>query len=184
MKDYLSLLSQWLEFNDQDLSKRKTFIDSLHIEVRKAFDVITRISLEELNHYIKELLADKIVNDSIEESLAFCVYAGYTLFLTEHSINLSAQNMIAKHTTNILGDMWIEHYEKDQHKSFFTQIDPIVSMMLEKVAQLEINTLLYQLPQIAHFQYKQVEQINAFLNWATNQGYIIGLIEQELSKKD
>ena len=48
MKDYKSILIKWLALNESGDETRKELFGYLHPEIKKGFDVITRIAEEEL----------------------------------------------------------------------------------------------------------------------------------------
>lgn len=180
MKDYESIWTKWMELLSQDIKSRKQFLDYLHFETQKGFDVIVRIAIEELEQQILDKpLLEKIRAD-LEFSLSVCVFSGYILFLVSLEIDPKKENLVARSQTNELGNVWIQNYEKDQGKSLLLKIDPIFSLYLEKTKQSEMNKIMYAFPEIIKSSYEQIGKIETFINWAAHQGFILGILEQEL----
>ena len=180
MRDCKSIWERWYTLINTDSAKKT--LDLLHLEVHKGFDVITQISIEELQNKLKKELFDSIKED-LEMSLAICIWNGYALFLTDNNLDPVKDNFVARTETNELGNKWMENYTKDQSKELLMNIDPVLSMFLEKVMQNELNKLFYTKPEVADSPYKEVGHIENFYIWASHQGYILGLLENQLQKK-
>ncbi len=180
MKDYVTIWTEWMKLLNKDVKSRKQFLDSLHFETQKGFDVIVRIATEELEQQVSDKHLLKKINEELEFSLSVCVLSGYLLFLVSLEIDPKKENLIARTQTNKLGNVWIENYDKDQGRSLLLKIDPILSLFLEKTKQSELNRMIYIFPEVIKFSYEQVGKIETFLSWASHQGFILGILEQEL----
>src|SRR3989344_3803771 len=86
--NYKDIWVKWMAFLEQDLEFRNEILNNLHQEVKKGFDVLVKISLEELEANIgnKSGIFSKI-KPMVEEKLAFSVWSGYSLFLIEQGID-------------------------------------------------------------------------------------------------
>ena len=185
VKDYRTIWIKWIALLHTDAKLRTEILRSLHIEVTNGLDVITRIAVEELENKVSEKDLFILTKDAIESSLAFSVWGGYMLFLIANNIDPEKENLIARGETNNLGNEWTKNYDKDQTKSLLAQIDPLLTLILEKETQERINTLFAAYPQLVEIRYKEIGYIDTFENWAAYQGFILGFLEQELfSKKE
>lgn len=180
MEDYKSIFVQWTGLLNQDIKSRKQFLEFLHLETQKGFDVIVRIAIEELEQQVTEKPLLEKIRQELETSFSVCVFSGYLLFLVSSEIDPKKENLVARSQTNELGSVWIQNYEKDQGKSLLLKIDPILSLFLEKTKQSEMNKIMYVFPEIIKSSYEQIGKIETFLNWAVHQGFILGILEQEL----
>lgn len=183
MKDYKSLWEKWFSLVNQNLPSRKRLLDALHMETQKGFDVITRIATEELMNRIKKEIFHK-VKDNVEASIALCVLSGYSLFLVDARIDPLKENFVDNTAVSDLGNLWMKHYENDRETSLLGNIDPVLSMFLEKVAQNEINRLFVMQPLLIDLPYRQVGHVESFYNWASHQGFILGILERQLIHKN
>ena len=183
MKDYTVIFTDWMKLLDKDVASRKKFIDSLHFETQKGFDVVVRIATEELHSQVSDTQLLEKISKELEFSLSVCVLSGYMLFLVDSGIDPLKDNLIARTETNELGNRWIADYEKDEGKSLLLKVDPILSMFLEKTQQGETNRLFVVHPEIIESSYKHIGKIQTFFNWAAHQGFIVGVLEQELFNK-
>ena len=180
MKDYKSILVKWLALNESDEETRKKLLSYLHEEVKKGLDVLTRIAINELERTLENKEFFLKIKDTVEGLVAFSAYGGYMLYLVENRIDPEKADLSHKKQTAKLGTTWTENYQKDQCKEFLLSIDPIISMFLEKGKQGRMNQLFLRFPECMAISYKDIGQIDTFLNWASHQGYIFGIIEQNL----
>lgn len=164
-----------------DLKSRREMLALLHTEVTKGFDVVTKIAVEEIESNIADKEKLETCMEAIEEYIAFSVYGGYMLFLITHSIDPQTMNLLAQESTNGLGSEWVKNYDIDMNKSLLEKIDPILSLIMEKETQEKMNRLLVEFKDLAELKYKDMNLIEAFINWSAHQGYILGMLENELS---
>jgi hypothetical protein len=180
MIDYKTIWSQWTNFFEKDFDVVKPIINSFHIEVQNGFNVITSLSLEQLDKSLNANIEFKKAREDIESALLFSVIGGYLLFLISTSIDPFKNKLRLNEKTSRLGEAWMNEYKKDQTLSYILKIEPIVSLFLEKGNQSRINILLIQDPRLWNVEYKNIKKIEQFINWASYQGYILGLLEQSL----
>lgn len=162
--------------------ERKKIFNRLHDEIAGSFDAIVKIASEEIEGKIDDDTFGKIKND-IEQILSFSIWGGYLLYsiaqgivIDENSFSTNKSHKLSEH----IGNRWTAEYEKDQVRSLLIQIDPIVSMFLEKAKQLRINELLATYPDLSQLPYSKFGQIDTFVSWAGYQGYVTGLLEDAL----
>lgn len=180
MKDYKAIWQKWYTLLNTNASQQT--LDSLHIEVRTAFDIISQVGLEELQHHLNQQFFEQIKN-TLKLSLTLCIWNGYALFLVENNLDPIKDNFIAKEETNELGNEWMENYNKDKFKNAIMEIDPVLSMFLEKAIQNEMNKLIAEQPTVLNSSYKEIGHIENFYTWSCHQGFILGMLENKLQKK-
>ena len=179
--DYKSVWIKWVAMMQLELKSRREMLALLHTEVTKGFDVITKIAAEEIEGNISDKENLKTFMDAVEEYIAFSVYGGYMFFLITHSIDPQAINLLAQESTNGLGGEWVRNYDADMNKSLLEKIDPILSLIMEKETQEKMNRILVEFRDLAELKYKDMNIIETFINWSAHQGYILGMLENELS---
>lgn len=149
--------------------------------MKKGFDVITRISVEELESKISDKKFFEEVRKYLEQIISFAVFGGYLLYLVEHQIDPKIKELSKSKSTEGLGSRWMEEYEKDRGESMLTQIDPIIGLFIEKGKQSRLNQLAVFYPKIMEVTYKVMLEIDTFINWVSMQGYVFGLLETSLN---
>ncbi len=181
MKDsynYKSAWTRWVALCSSDLSERKKLLENLHPEVRKGIDIVVRIAYEEISSQVKDL---KILQDDIELGLSSLVLKGYLFFLVTQEIDPFESNLIASNKTNELGNVWMENYEKDQGRSIIEKIDPIISIIMQNEKNNQFIMLLKEHDDISKMPYNNIRLFELFYSWAIHQGFIFGMIENNLS---
>lgn len=183
MIDYTSVWIKFVAFFEIDEALRQKVINNLHDEVKKGFDVLTKVSMEELEHILpKELY--KAINNELEQILALSVFQGYVLFLISNNIDPEKNKLSVVKSTQEVGRAWMQEYEKDKAKSLIEEIDPVISMYLEKSKQARMNQLLSVHSEINDRSYKEISSIDKFINWILHQGYLLGYLERILNIKN
>lgn len=183
LRDYYSIWVKWLALLNADDNLRRELLSDVHIEVTKGFDVVTRIAIEEIEGRVTKSASFLKAKEAITDYLAFSVWGGYMLFLIANQIDPQKNNLIARQTTNSLGNEWLKHYASDQNASLLKEVDPFYSMMLEKEAQSRINLLFAEYEGFMGLAYKETSTLETFLNWASHQGFIFGILEDRLNDK-
>ncbi len=176
--DYKSAWIRWVALCNSDLSERKKLLESLHPEVRKGFDIVVRIAYEEVSSQVKDL---KTLKDDIELGLTSLVFKGYLFFLVTQEIDPFESNLIANEKTNELGNVWMENYEKDQNRSIIEKIDPIISIIMQNEKDSQLIRLHKEHEEISNIPYNNIRLLELLYSWAIHQGFIFGMIEQNLS---
>ncbi|MBI4080654.1 MAG: hypothetical protein HY430_02675 [Candidatus Levybacteria bacterium] len=184
MTDYQSIWIKWIAFLSMDTSFRRNVFDSLHTEVAKGFDVIARIGTEELEALLPEKGLFEEVRHDLETLLTFNAWSGYSLFLISEGIDPERSRLKASKKTDALGNKWIEGYEKDQNASSFKKLDPILTIFIEKQTKLRMESLFLTHPALQKIAYSQIQHIETFANWASQQGFVFGVIESNLNTEE
>lgn len=183
IKDYNSIYLKWLAFFENDVDReRKEIYDSLHNEVKKSFDVVAHIAIEELEALIKDKAIYTKIKNQLSLLLAYSVLGGYILYFISEAKDPENTNLKSPQT-EYLGETWAKKYDKDQCKDILEKSDPILLMILDKGKQARMNQLFMKYPEIVSTDYKQVAQIDKFLNWSAYQGLILAQLEEDLNKK-
>ena len=180
MKDYQTRWIKWEALLSTDVKERKELLDDLNIEVKKGFDVIVRIASEELISQSDKKLEE--YKEDLEKNLAILAFSGYLFYLVQSGTDPKVANLVARTTTAELGTVWMESFEKDKGISYVEQIDPVFSLLLDSRKQSCIDSLMNEKGQLADFSYKIIHMIELYFLWAAQQGYIFGIIENELSQ--
>ncbi|MEN9328586.1 MAG: hypothetical protein RI947_1394 [Candidatus Parcubacteria bacterium] len=180
MKDYSTLWEDWATAVESTGEEKQKLIESVHDEVKAGIDAIVKAAAEELS---KRLEGGYMKDEEqvTKEVLAVTVWSGYLLYLTDNNIDAVKLKLNEVKATEELGSTWMEQYDKDQNKSLLMEIDPVISMFLEKLKQSKISYLLSKFPELMSKSYKRVSDSETFINWAAHQGYILGMLESKLS---
>lgn len=181
MKDYFDVLNKWSVFSAGGKELRKQVLDSLHTEVKKSFDVITRISIQEIGGQIQDKSYLERITQLLEGLLAFSIFGGYLLFMVEKGVDPVTAGLGNRTGTADLGKIWVEEQKRDGMKDMLSAIDPIISMFLVKAKQTRMNQLFASFPDTMEVSYKDVALVDKFLGWAGHQGYLIAQIEENLA---
>lgn len=178
MKDYSSIWLKWealLASNQND-----TLLQKLNIEVRNGFDVIVRIADEELTS-ISENTFEKY-NGTINEFLAHLIFDGYTLFLIQNPTDPDEKNLIASIKTSELGNKWMESFESDKGIGYVEKIDPMLALLLENRKGVILNNIFSLHKELFQIEYKFIQLLELYFRWTIQQGFIVGIIENELNE--
>jgi len=181
MKDYSNILNKWSVFSAGGKELRKEVLDALHPEIKKSFNVITKISIQEIEGRIENKDFFGSVKQLMEGLLAFSIFGGYLLFLVENGIDPTEGGLIERNATMELGKIWVGEQKKDNMKEMLGKIDPIISMFLHKGKQSRMNQLFTGFPDSMNRIYKEIALLDKFIGWAGHQGYIVGQIEFDLN---
>lgn len=181
MKDYQAIWIKWEALLQSDLKARKELLDSLNIEVKKGFDVIVRITSEELASQTEKKLNE--FSEDIQKYMAVLAYGGYILFLVQSNTDPIKENLVERSSTSELGNIWMESFEKDKGISYIEKIDPILSLILDSEKQTCLSSLLSEYSKIGELSYKEIHMVELYFLWVAQQGYIFGMIEKELASK-
>lgn len=180
MKDYKSILVKWMVLFQLPEKDRKEMLDALHPEIKKGFDIITKLAIEELEKQSSQKDFFQMTKDMVETFIAFSVFSGYMLYLIENHIDPVKETLSTRESTKSLGTEWMMHYEVDQGNKLLSSIDPIISQMMQMSTGGWMNQLFFRFPQCMDSPYKSVTDIEKFINWSAHQGYLFGLLEQQL----
>lgn len=180
MKDYKSTLVRWITLGQLSDKDRKEILDNLHPEIKKGFDIITKLAIEELEKQTDNKEFSNKAKDTIETLFAFSVFGGYMLFLIENHIDPAKETLSTRESTKSLGTEWMMHYEVDQGNKLLSSVDPIISQMMQTGTGGWMNQLFLRFPECMDYTYKTVSNVEKFINWSAHQGYLFGILEQQL----
>ena len=178
---YPSLISKWWALFELRTDERKKILETLHDEVKKGFDVITRISMEELSSEFtnKEVLS--VLYNNIESIFSYSVWGGYMLNLIFNARDPEKEKFKEKKETIKLGSKWVEIYHQDRAMSLVNKIDPLITAIFNRGSQVRLNQLFAILPDLQTQPYRDVALIEQFINWSNYQGYILAELERLLN---
>lgn len=181
--DYKQLWDRWVALTLLSEEDRTDMVERLHEEVTSGVTALATLA----NAQVAKILAD-VKYEKADEYLkaiapvtALAALDGYFLSLMEHGVNPQTAALSSVSATKGLGERWNRGHKKDQNKSYITAIDPILVLMLERIYDLRVNQTLSFHPEIVNLAYKITEKIHQYLGWAVYQGYVIGVMERELS---
>lgn len=178
--DYLTLWDRWIALSALPEKDRSTLMDKLSKNVTKATQTLAILSAAEIKQQF-EKIAYKEWNTYLEivtPLLMLGALDGYLLSLMAKGENPMTNNTKSEKSSDNLSDSWAALYQKDQCKSYVEQIDPIVSLLLQKIQELRVNQILALYPEIIKLPYEVTERLNQYVGWSVQQGYVLGLIEK------
>lgn len=180
---YLNIWERWEGLMQLTREDQKEVFDHLHKEVQAGISILAGVALEEMKLVLKDVGYSKkdAFLDSAETILVFSLFSGYSFFLLTQKINPLKNDLSGRKSVENLGHRWMEQFEKDQNQKYLAKIDPIYGLMLTRMYELRVNQLLAMHPEIVDYAYQIVEGLNQYVGWAVRQGYILGMIEQELA---
>lgn len=162
---------------------RKTLITHLHPELKSGIITVGGIALENIG---KVFLDDKIPRpetfDKTAEAIVMSsVTDGYLAFLVDRGIDPTTAKLGDVVTTSGLGQAFMASFQKDKHQSRIAGIDPVFGLMLTAVYEVRSNQLLSEFPGSVEYPYRVTEKMNQYLRWSIVMGYVLGILEEELS---
>lgn len=182
--DYKQLWDRWISLTLLSEEDRADMVEHLHEEVTSgvtALATLANIQVAKILESAKYDKAEAYVRVIVPVS-ALAALDGYFLSLMERGINPQKAELAACITTKGLGERWNKGHKKDQNKSYINAIDPVIVLMLERIYDLRVNQSLSFEPNIVELPYKVTEKIHQYMGWAVYQGYVIGVMEDELSR--
>ena len=185
MTDYLSLWNRCIALSVLPDEDRKTLVGNLHPETRAGIEMLGSLAAAEMGEILKDSGFSK-KDDYLKAAgpvLTWSALNGYCLYLMTQNVNPLTVDLKSREDTKNLGNQWTEQFQKDQHRSSIEKIDPIVAMLLGKISELRVNQLLALVPQVIDFPYKTTERLNQYIGWAVYQGFVLGVMESELSER-
>lgn len=184
MTDYLSLWNRCVALSVLPDEDRKTLVGNLHPEARAGIEMLGSAAAAEMWEIIKDNGFSK-KDEYLQAAgpvIIWSALGGYCLYLMTQNVNPLTTDLKGAEDTKNLGNRWTGQFQKDQNKSYIDKIDPIVAMILGKISELRVNQLLSLVPEIIDLPYKTTERLNQYIGWSVNQGFVLGVMESELSK--
>lgn len=185
MTDYKQLWDRWVALTVLPEKERADMIEHLHEEVTSGVTALATLA----NAQVGKILVDAKY-EKTEEYLkamapvtALAALDGYLLSLMEHEVNPMTNDLATREATNGLGEHWSKGHKKDQNRVYIDKIDPMITLMLERMYDLRVNQTLSFCPDIVELPYKITEKLHQYIGWSVYQGYVLGIMEAELWQK-
>ena len=181
--NYTQLFDRWVKLTTLSEKDRADLLQNLHEEVVSGTQTLAALSCSEMGRVLDEAKyeARNTYLEAIAPVVAMAALDGYLLAKIEQGVNPQVEKLATRESTNGLGNRWSAQFQKDQSRSYIDKIDPIVSMLLQKITDLRINQAISFHKEVIDLPYKQVEQMHQYIGWCVHQGYVLGVVEQELS---
>lgn len=182
LMDYLELWNRWVELTTLSEKDRATMMDNLSENVTKASQALAMLSAAEMKQQL-EKHGYKEWNTYLETATPILMLGtldGYLLSLMVQGNNPLNINEKSIKTSDNLSDRWQEVYQKDQGRSYTEQIDPIISLFLQKIQELRVNQILALHPDIIKLPYETTERLTQYIGWSIRQGYVLGLLQEKI----
>lgn len=179
--DYKQLWDRWVALTILSEADRKDLIEHLHEEVMNGVTVLASLANTQVAKILKDASYGKAdaYLQAIAPVTALSALDGYFLSLMVSGINPQTANLSGNPKTKNLGQRWTLGHKKDQNKSYIDNIDPMITLMLERIYDLRVNQALSFHPEIVDLPYKITEKIHQYFGWAVYQGYVIGVMEHQ-----
>lgn len=181
--DYRQLWDRWIALTILPEDDRQDLVEHLHEEITSGVTALATLA----NAQMGKLLADaKYAKEeeylkAVAPVTALAALDGYFLSLMERGINPQKERLSENEKTSGLAKQWSAGHEKDQNRSIIDKIDPVVTLMLERIYDLRVNQILSFQPEIVEQPYKLTEKLHQYIGWAVYQGYVLGALEQSLT---
>jgi len=181
--DYKQLWDRWVTLTLITEEDRADMIEHLHEEVTSGITALATLANAQVSELLEEAKYSKAgaYLQAIAPISALAALDGYFLSLMERGVNPQKVQLFKTESTKGLGERWSKGHKKDQNRSYIDGIDPVIVLMLERIYDLRVNQALSFHPDIVELPYKVTEKIHQYLGWAVYQGYVIGVMEDELS---
>lgn len=181
--DYKQLFDRWVALTVLSEDERKRLVGTLHEEVRNGVEVLAVLAADEVKKILDnaQYAQREEYLKTLAPVLALAALDGYLLSLMERGINPETAVLSTKETTRGLGERWSRAYERDQNTSYLDNIDPIIALLLGRISDLRVNQLLALHSGIVELPYKVTEKIHQYVGWSVHQGYVLGVMEQDLA---
>lgn len=181
--DYTQLWDRWAALTMLSEDDRKSLLGKLHQEVISGVQALAGLAANEMATVLDEAKYDKkdAYIEAVSPVAALGALDGYLLALMERNINPQTAHLAGNDSVKGLGERWSTVYKKDQCASYLDAIDPIIMLLLQKIQELRVNQALSFHPEIVELPYKTAEKLHQYLGWCVHQGYVLGILEQELT---
>lgn len=87
-----------------------------------------------------------------------------------------------RNSTTQLGELWVQAFDKKELDKKIKSIDPVIQLMLDKIAEMRLEQLIALTPEIIKWKYQSVVTIQQHISWCVYQGYLLGEFEQNLAE--
>lgn len=180
--DYKQLFDRWVALTILSEDERRNLMSTLHHEITGGAEVLAALAASEVGNVLDEAIYQERAAylDTLAPILALAVLDGYLIFLMEQGMSPETAGLAASETTDGLAEYWSKKYKLDQNISYLDKADPVINLILTKLSDLRMNQSLALYPAIVDLPYKVVEKVHQYIGWAVSQGYVLGIMEQEL----
>ncbi len=181
--NYTELFERWVTLTTFSEDDRKKLIDRLHEGVVSTVQALAGLASSEMGRVLDEVKFEKRDEylQVVAPVAALGALDGYLLSLMVNGTNPETADLSKNDKVKELADVWRKQYEKDQNQSYLDKVDPIIGLFLGKITDLRVNQSLAFYPTIVDLPYKTTEKLHQYIGWAVHQGYVLGIIEQELT---
>ena len=183
--EYRQLWDRWIAITILSEEDRQDLVEHLHEEITSGVTALATLANAQMGKLLSDVQYGKAEEylKSVAPVTALAALDGYFLSLMERGINPQKERLSEKNTTKGLAKVWSTGHEKDQNRSYIDKIDSVIVLMLERIFDLRVNQILSFHPDIVEQPYKITEKLHQYIGWAVYQGYVLGVIEQEVSQK-
>ncbi len=181
--NYTQLFDRWVALTTLSEKDRGDLLNNLHEEVVSGTQTFASLACSEMGRVLDEAgyKERNVYLEAIAPVVAMAALDGYLLSKIERGVNPITEKLASQESSKGLGNRWSTQFQKDQSRSYIDKIDPIVEMLLQKIQDLRINQAISFHKEIIDLPYKSVEQVHQYIGWCIHQGYVLGVLEQELS---
>ncbi|MEK7532859.1 MAG: hypothetical protein AAB542_00310 [Patescibacteria group bacterium] len=178
--NYQELWLRWGGLAILDNEQSNDLLNHLHAEVKAGCELIGKTATEQVTSGSSSIF-EKIL-PHIYSTTVSSVYGGYFLFLLVHKINPETDNLKDRNSTTQLGELWVQAFDKKELDKKIKSIDPVIQLMLDKIAEMRLEQLIALTPEIIKWKYQSVVTIQQHISWCVYQGYLLGEFEQNLAE--
>lgn len=179
-----SLLTRVLGIVQMSPSDRKTILAELHPEVKSGLIAIGGMALEGIYKQFSENRTPlpEQFERKCEPTVVSAAGDGYLTFLAEQQVDPLATPLREVKATEGLGETFLVSQERDRLSSYLQQIDPETGLILTAVYELRSNQIIAEFPRLIELPYRVIESMNQHLRWVVYTGFVVGIIEKELTR--
>ena len=181
--NYIQLFDRWVALTTLSEKDRTDLLQNLHEEVVSGTQTLASLACSEMGRVLDEAKyeARNAYLEAIAPVVSMAALDGYLLSKIELGVNPQEEKLALRESTKGLGNRWSTQFQSDQSRSYIDKIDPIVGMLLQRIQDLRINQAISFYKDVIDLPYKAVEQVHQYIGWCVYQGYVLGVVEQELS---
>lgn len=180
--NYTQLFDRWVVLTTLSEKDRGDLLNNLHEEVVSGTQTLGALACSEMGRVLDEAKyeARNVYLEAVAPVVAMAALDGYLLALIEREVNPQIEELASRESTKGLGNKWSTQFQKDQSRSYIDKIDPILVMILQKIQELRVNQALSFHREVIDLPYKVTDQLHQYIGWCVHQGYVLGVMEQEL----
>lgn len=179
MTDYKQLWDRWVGLTLLSEDDRAEMVEKLHEEVTSGVTALATLANGQMANVLEEAgyKDAEAYLKAVAPVTALGALDGYLLSLMERGVNPEKMDLKDRPSTAGLGERWMAGQKKDQNRSYIDNIDPVVTLMLERIYDLRVNQVLSFHESIVELPYKVTEKLHQYIGWCVYQGYVLGVLE-------